>query len=360
MKDYYKILGVNRDASVDEIKKAYRQLAHQHHPDKGGDEKAFQEVSEAYQVLSDTDKRAQYDKFGRTFEGSQQGPSGFSWGWGQDASREDGFGFDFDFQDVGDIFEEFFGGNRQTGDQKRGRDIELDVTIPLEAVLNGTTERLRVSRFAACSRCQGVGGEPGTRVAECSSCRGTGEVQQIRRTPLGSFTQVTSCPECSGEGMRPQKPCNVCKGEGRVREAEDIQVQIPPGVDNNQMLRVQGKGDVGRKRGKIGDLYMKIRVKQHPVFERRGDDLFVRMPVMFSQAVLGDEIQVPTLEGDKVSLKVPSGSESGKVIRIAGKGIPHFAGIGRGSMFVQLDVQIPQKPTKQQKDLLERLKKEGL
>ena len=362
MKDYYKILGVQKSATVEDIKKAYRRLAHKYHPDKGGDATRFKEVSEAYQVLSDTDKRAQYDKFGKVFEGaSGPGFGGFQWGWG--ASHEhnaeefsEGFGVDFD---IGEIFEDFFG-QKTAKDTKSGRDIEVELQISLEATVKGKEEVIKLSKFVSCSRCQGVGAEPSTKVKECFSCRGQGQVQQIRRTVFGSFTRIGLCPECKGEGLIPEHPCNVCKGEGRIKGEDAIKIKIPPGVDSNQILKIAGKGDAGRKKGKTGDLYIRVFVKPHSVFKRKGDDLYVKMPIMFSQAALGDEIEVPTIEGTKILLTIPQGIESGKVLKVSGKGVPHFSGLGRGNMLVEIEVVIPTKLTKEQKELLERLKNEGI
>ena len=366
MKDYYEILGISKDASFEDIKKAYRKLAHKHHPDKGGDERKFKEVNEAYQVLSDTGKRAQYDKFGRVFDGSA-GPdqsNGFRWAWGtpgQNVHFEDGAA-GFDFQDIGDLFDEFFSGNQQEKKQeaKRGRDIEVEMEIPLEATLKTTQEKLVLSKLNMCERCQGVGAEPGTKVNECFSCRGTGEVQQIKRTVFGSFTRVGTCPECGGEGMRPEKSCNVCKGEGRLKGQDQIIVNVPAGVDTNQILRVEGRGDSGKKKGKSGDLYIRIMIKKHPLFVRKGDDLFFKQEISFSQAVMGDEIEVSVLEGTRILLKIPEGTKSGEVLRVKGKGIPHFSGLGRGDMYVEFDIQVPKKLSRQQKELFEQLKKEGL
>ncbi|HZX49777.1 MAG TPA: DnaJ domain-containing protein, partial [Candidatus Paceibacterota bacterium] len=290
MKDYYKVLGVSRDASFEDIKRAYRKLAHKYHPDiKGGDEEKFKELNEAYQILSDSDKRSQYDKFGRVFDGqagADPGFGGFRWAWGtpgQQADFEDSAaGFGFDFEDIGDVFEEFFGGQtRDTRKQevKKGRDVEVELQIPLEATLRISKEKIFLSKFAVCQRCQGVGAEPNTKVTECFACRGQGEVQQIKRTVFGSFTRVGTCPECAGEGLKPEKPCNVCKGEGRVKSEEQLEVTIPAGVDTNQILRVEGKGDAGRRKGKAGDLYIRIVVKKHPLFERRGDDVVLKKDI---------------------------------------------------------------------------------
>ncbi|MFH1462531.1 MAG: molecular chaperone DnaJ [bacterium] len=358
-RDYYQILGVSRSASEDEIKKAFRKLAHKHHPDKGGDEKKFKEINEAYQVLSNSEKKAQYDQFGRTFErgaGSDPGfASGFSWG-------KPGMDFEFDFGDLGDMMEEFFGfgSGRRRKDLKKGKNIEIAMELPLEETIRGGEKEISLEKFILCSRCQGMGAEPGTAVKECFSCRGTGQVQQIQRTPLGSFTRVAVCPECKGEGFRPEKLCNVCRGEGRVKAEETIKIFIPAGVDTNQVIKVEGKGDSGRKKGKAGDLYIRIFIKPHQIFKRKGDDLYLQLPISFSQAALGDEVEAPVLEGGKILLKLPQGTESGKVLRISGKGIPHFSGYGKGNMYVELIVKTPKKLTRKQKELFEKLKQEGL
>ena len=361
MKDYYQVLGVAKNASSDEIKKAYYKLAHKYHPDKGGDEKKFKELNEAYQVLSDREKRGQYDRFGRTFEGgaSAGGPSS---GWDFGSFGSQGFDFEFDFGDLGEVMEDFFGfgGPKRKKDIKKGRDIEVDLALSLEEILQGREREISLEKFVACSRCQGVGAEPGSQVKECFSCRGLGQVQQIQRTPLGSFTRVTVCPECGGEGYSPEKPCNVCKGEGRVKKAERVRIFVPAGVDTNQVIKVEGKGGAGKRAGKAGDLYVRIFVKQHPVFKRRGDDIYQQVSISLTQAALGDEIEVPTLEGTKILLKVPQGTESGKLLRISGRGIPHFSGYGKGNMYIELMVKVPKKLTKTQKELLEKLKEEGI
>ena len=370
MKDYYQILGINKNASQEEIKKAYRRLAHKYHPDKGGDEQKFKDITEAYQVLSDSNKRGQYDKFGNVFEGGMPGGDpgfgGFRWAWGpsggSQADSEEGAGFNFDFQDIGDIFDEFFTGSQPERRQeaKRSRDIEVELEIPLEATLQARQEKISLSRFIVCVRCRGAGAEPGTKVNECFSCRGTGEVQQIKRTIFGSFTRLGMCPECAGEGMRPEKSCNVCKGEGRVKEPEDVVVVIPAGVDTNQILRVEGKGDAGRKRGKTGDLYIRIQVKPHSQFQRKGDDIHATIPVLFSQVALGDTIEMRTLEGTGVLLDIPAGTPSGTVLKVAGKGIPHYSGIGKGNMYVKIEVKIPKRLSEEQKKLLKKLREEEI
>ncbi len=359
MKDYYKILGVSRDASPEEIKRAYYRLAHKYHPDKrGGDEKKFKEINEAYQVLSDKEKRAQYDKYGRVFEGVR-GRTGegfdFQWSWPKSGG--------FDFEDLEEIIEEFFGFGpfrKRKRDIKKGKDISIEIEIPLEDTLKGTEKKIKLKKYVVCSRCQGSGAEPGSKIKECFSCRGTGQVQEIKQTLFGSFTRYTTCPECGGEGFRPENLCNVCRGEGRIKGEEEISVWVPPGVDTNQIIKIEGKGEAGRRGGKNGDLYVRIIVKKHPVFERKGDDLFVSVPISFTQAALGDEVEVPTLEGKKILLRVPPGTESGKIFKISKKGIPHFAGRGRGNLYVNLVVKTPKKLTKKQKEILKKLREEGL
>jgi len=221
-------------------------------------------------------------------------------------------------------------------------------------------EKINLSKLITCHRCAGNGAEPGTKIKECFSCRGTGQVQQVKKTVFGSYTAIATCPECKGEGTIPEKPCNVCRGEGRTKGQETIEIHIPAGIDTNQVIRVDGKGEAGKKGGKAGNLFARIFIKQHPVFERRGDDLFCDIEINFSQAALGDEIEVRSLEGTNILLQVPAGTESGKVLRISGKGIPHFGGFGKGNLFIELIVKTPKKLSRRQKELLDELKKEGL
>ena len=366
--DYYEVLGVPKTASQEDIKKAFHKLAHKHHPDKGGDEGKFKEINEAYQVLSDKEKRAQYDQFGRVFEqgggpgfSGEGGPAGWNWAWGN--RNQGNQEVEFDFGDIGDVFEEFFNfGNQRPvkRDIKKGKDIQVDVELPLERILKESVEKIILTKQVVCHRCNGNGAEPGTKIKECFSCRGVGQVQQIKKTILGSYTTFAICPECQGEGTRPEKPCNVCKGEGRVRAEDTIEVTIPAGVDTDQVIRVEGRGEAGRKGGKAGDLYARIFVKKHTIFERRGDDLFTIAPINFSQAAMGDETEIETLEKTKLILDIPSGTESGKVLRISGKGVPHFGGYGRGNLYVELKIRTPKKLSKRQKELLDQFKKEGL
>ena len=219
---------------------------------------------------------------------------------------------------------------------------------------------MTLTKQITCQRCAGSGAEEGSKIKECVLCRGKGEVQQVKKTFLGSYTTFATCPECKGEGTIPEKPCNVCKGEGRIKGQETIEIKVPAGVDTNQIIRVDGKGDAGKKGAKPGTLFVRLFVKKHQIFERRGDDLFAESPISFSQAVLGDEIELKTLEGTNILLQVPQGTESGKVLRISGKGIPRFGGYGKGNLYVELRIKTPRKLSKTQRDLLEKLKKEGI
>jgi molecular chaperone DnaJ len=367
-KNYYQILGVEQSASTEDIKKAYRRLAHKYHPDKkGGDEKKFKEISEAYQILNDKNKREQYDKFGRVFEGhAEQGGEGFE-GFG--AGGFQGFGFggqDFDFGSFGveDLFEQFFNSGVNVEKDKRninrGADIEVEVKIDLKDVLQSFERKINLAKKIVCSRCAGFGAEPGTKVKECFSCKGKGQVQQIKRTILGTIGRYVICPECKGEGNVPEKSCNVCKGQGRIEGEESISVSVPAGVDSGQVLKFVGKGEAGKRGVANGNLYVRIYVRSHSVFKRKGDDIYFGLPISFSLAALGGEVEIVGLDGKKILLKIPSGTESGKIFKISDKGLPHFSGWGKGNMYVELLVETPKKLTKKQKELLEKLREEGL
>jgi molecular chaperone DnaJ len=357
-KDYYKILGVEKSASPEEIKKAYYRLAHEYHPDKkGGDEAKFKEVNEAYQTLSDKDKKAQYDQFGTTFNNAQGG-------FNQNINWEDimgGAGGFSGFEDIFDMFGQGFGmPGRKPKDARKGKNLEVILELDLESILSEQERDIIITKNSTCSRCNGSGAEPGTSVKECFTCRGAGRVQQVRRTVFGTINQYVICPECQGEGVKPEKPCNVCRGEGRIKKEEKIRIKIPAGVDNNQIIKVKGKGEAGKRSGDAGDLYVRVAVKPHKIFERSGDDIYMKQSISFSQATLGDSVKIPTLEKENIIVKVPNGTESGKILKVSKRGIPHFSGIGRGNLYIQFNVETPQKLTKKQRELLEELKKEGL
>lgn len=353
MKDYYQILGVSKGASKEEIKKAYYKLAHTYHPDKGGDKEKMKEINEAYQVLSDKEKRERYDQFGSGSEGAEN----FNWSWGNFNNAS----VDFDFEDLEDVFGDLFGFKESRKKNfKRGGNIRVDLEINLQDTLKEIKREINLSEYITCERCKGKGAEPDTKVNECFSCRGTGEVQEVKRTFLGSFTKWTICPECKGEGRKPEKPCNVCKGEGRVMGREDINIIIPAGVDSNQLIKITGKGEAGKNNQDPGDLFIRILIKPHPIFQRKGDDLIVLKEMPLTQLLLGGKINVPTLEGKDIDLNIPAGTESGKVLRIASKGIPHFTGFGRGNLYIKIKTKMPKHLTKKQKMLLEELGNEGL
>ena len=356
MKDYYKILGVPEDAAEEEIKKAYRRLAHKYHPDKGGDVKKFKEINEAYQVLSDKEKRRQYDMARKGMGSFRFEDLGDIW---KDTFERGGF----EFPDLEEIFSDFFDfgfRKERRRDLRRGDDLEVEIEMNLEDTLHDQKRKIQIDRFVVCPRCHGQGNEPGSRVKECPTCRGTGQVQQIKRTFFGTITRFTVCPMCKGEGYIPEIPCNVCKGEGRIRKIEEIVIDIPAGVDTGQILKFQGMGDAGRKKGPAGDLYVRIKIAPHPKFVRRGDDLYLEVPIKFTQAVLGGEVEIPTLEGKKIYLIIPPGTESGKIFKIRGKGIPHFRRYGRGDMYVKVNIKVPKRLTKKQKELLKKLQALGL
>ncbi|MCM8766169.1 MAG: molecular chaperone DnaJ [Candidatus Omnitrophica bacterium] len=351
-RDYYEVLGVSRNASKEDIRAAFRKLAMQYHPDRVPAEKKkeaeerFKEISEAYAVLSDDQKRAQYDQFGHE-------------GIGARYSYEDIFrGADFTsiFEDLGfgtSIFEEIFGdfgffgtGRRSSRRTGRGRDLQFDLEISFEEAARGTTKTLVVPRYEVCSTCRGEGTKPGTKKVECSRCRGTGQIKVAQ----GFFTLTTTCASCQGEGYRIQTPCPTCRGQGREKVERRIEVKVPPGVDTGAHLRLSGEGEAGPT-GVRGDLYIVIYVKPHPLFERHDDDIYLELPVSFVTACLGGEVEVPTLNGN-VKMKIPPGTQSGKVFRIRGKGFPRLHSAGQGDELVRVIVEVPTALTAEQKKLL--------
>lgn len=359
-KDYYNILGVSRGASDDEIKKAYRKLAHKYHPDKaGGDEKKFKEINEAYQILSDKTKRAQYDQFGQTFE--QAGAQGFG---GFDFSGFRGFGeerFEFGgFEDIfSDIFGEGFGGER-TRRAKAGRDIQVDAEISFEEMVRGASRDIKLYKTVKCSHCGGAGGEPGSKEGTCPTCGGTGQIQKTSRSFFGSFTRVSTCTACQGTGKTFSQKCRKCGGDGRVKEERTIRVEIPAGISDGQTISLHGQGEAGEFRAPSGDLYVNVHVRPHHKFKRESNNIFSSEYITFSQAVLGDKITAETIEGS-VKMKIPAGTQSGEIFRIKGKGIPYLENRGkRGDHLVKIVVEIPRSVSREQKDLVEKLKKENL
>ncbi|MDI3327029.1 MAG: molecular chaperone DnaJ [Alicyclobacillaceae bacterium] len=350
-RDYYEVLGVDRNASPEEIKKAYRKLARQYHPDvnKADPQAAekFKEINEAYEVLSDPEKRRQYDQFGHA--GVGQGP-GFQ-GAGQG-------GFDFgDFGGIGDLFDMFFGGGRRRAGPERGADLEYDLTVEFREAAFGTEKEIRVPRTETCDRCGGSGARPGTRPERCPTCGGTGHQETVMNTPFGRVVNRRVCPTCRGEGRYIPEPCPKCGGRGQVRVMRTVQVKVPAGVDEGNRIRLAGHGEPGSRGGPPGDLYIVVHIRPDPFFERDEYDVHCRVPITFVQAALGDEIEVPTLEG-RVKLKIPPGTQTGTSFRLKGKGIPRLRGGGRGDQHVHVVVVTPTKLSDRARELLRELGRE--
>ncbi len=344
-RDYYEVLGVSRDASSEEIRRAFRKLAFQYHPDRNredGAEQKFKEVNEAYEVLSDADKRAAYDRFGHS------GAEGFFGG-----------GFEgFDFGGFGDIFEAFFGGTGTATRRspRRGDDLRYRMSISFEEAALGCEREIDISRTEICSTCHGTGSKPGSKPIRCPGCDGTGQIRRVQRSLFGQFVNTAVCSQCQGEGKLITDPCRECKGSGFQKRKRRISVRVPPGVDDGNGIRLSGEGNAGSRGGSPGNLYVVLSVAKHDFFSRDGDDVLFELPVNFAQAALGTEVQVPTLY-DKSKLKIPSGSQTGKVFRLKDKGIPHLHRGGCGDQLVRLRVVTPESLTKEQRQLFEELAK---
>ncbi len=360
-KDYYDILGVTKSSSPDEIKKAYRKLAHQYHPDKqGGNEEKFKELNEAYSVLSDGAKRAQYDRFGHAFDG-RSGSAGGPFQWGSQPG-----GFEFHFGDggefnFGDIFEGMFGmgGGSASARTRKGKDIQIDLEIPFEESVFGGKRVLELRKLARCEHCSGSGGEPGAKMKKCATCNGQGRVQRTRRTIMGAFAEVSTCPDCLGKGERPETICRECSGKRVKYGKETIDVLVPKGIYDGAIMKVTGKGEASQSGGVPGDLYIRIAVLPHPVFQRRESDLYMVMPIKFTDAALGGSVLIATLDGE-IRLKIPEGTQSGEILKVRGKGVPREDGYGRGDLLVEARVEIPKKFSKKVKEAIDVLKHEGL
>jgi len=353
-RDYYEVLGVNRDASADEIKRAYRALALKYHPDRNPDDKQgaaekFKEASEAYSILSNTDKRAQYDRFGPgIFEQGGMGGFDFASGFGAGASI---------FEDVlGDLFGDFFGGGRRRTRTRamRGEDLRYDLSITFEEAIRGIEKKISVPRTVKCATCDGSGAKPGTAPESCPACHGAGQVN-FRQ---GLFQISKTCGQCNGQGSILRTPCRTCRGAGSTSEMREIKVKVPAGVDEGSRLKLRGEGEAGYQGGPTGDLYVVLSVERHPLFERAGRDLVCDLPVSMVQAALGDKLDVPTLDG-VVKMPIPPGTQSGRLFRLRGKGAPDVRGGPAGDQIVRVIVEIPAKLTREQKDLLKRFEQAG-
>jgi molecular chaperone DnaJ len=350
-KDYYKILGVEKDATKEEIKKAYKKLAKKYHPDISKEkdaEQKFKEINEAAAVLGDDKKRQQYDQFG-----SADGFQGFG---GFDSSAFRGAGFNFD--DIFEMFSQGFGFGGGRGRRAiRGSDLRYDVEITLEEAAKGFEKQIVVTKLAECSHCSGSGAENPEDMETCEDCGGRGITTVTRRTPFGMFQSTTTCKKCAGEGKVAKELCSMCDGEGRVEKNVKLKIEIPAGVENGNRLRVAGEGEAGEKGGRPGDLYVFIHVKEHKIFERKGSDLYVSVPISFGQASLGSEIEVPTLEG-KAKLKIPAGTQSHTMFKMKGKGIKRLGGYGVGDEYVKAIIETPKKLSSKQKEAIKKFDSE--
>lgn len=355
MRDYYEILGIPKNAKKEEIKKAYHKLAHKFHPDKsGGDEEKFKEINEAYQILINDKKRAEYDRYGRVFSDFGGGGNGTTNGEGFEGFNFSGFeGFD-----LSDIFENFFGGNG-TRKQKteRGRDVFIDIEITFKEVAYGTERRAVLNKPSLCDACGGSGAEPNTEILKCEMCNGTGQIKELRKSLFGSITSVAECGKCKGTGKIPKEYCKNCHGVGIIKKSEEIIIKIPAGIENGEMIRVAGKGEAVT-RGISGDLYIKIHIAKDPVFSREGHNILMNMDIPISQAILGGE-RIVNLFGESLKVKIPQGIDSEDILKVRGKGIV-YNNKTRGDLLIRAKVRTPKKLSKKARELIEELKKEGI
>ncbi len=345
-KDYYNILGVSRTATPEEIKSAFRKKAHEYYPDKGGDAEKFKEINEAYQVLSNAQKRQQYDRFGSSFQNN--GQAGFNGG------------FNMDFEDLGDIFGGFgdifgFGGQMRGAKRPvRGRDLEMGLTLDFMDAAFGLEKELSFAKNITCRHCQGQGAEPGSKIDTCSTCHGSGRVTQVQRTILGNIQTQSTCQACGGEGQMISRPCSTCRGTGLERDNVKLKVKIPAGIDNGESIRLSGQGEAGPKKSPPGDLYLRIKVSPHRRFKREGYDVRSEETISIKQAVLGDKLAVETVHGE-LQLKIPEGTQSGTIFKLKDKGIAQLHGRGHGDHYVKVSVRIPAGLSKKQRQLLGEL-----
>ncbi len=362
-KDYYESLGVDKKASKEDIKKAFRTLAHKYHPDKkGGDDAKFKEINEAYSILSDDKKRAEYDSYGRVFSGNG-GPQGGAGGQGfggfdgfdfsQFTHGAQGQGFEFD---LGDIFGDVFGGGRR-GQAKRGRDISIDVELSFEESVFGVERTIVLNKTSTCDHCKGTGAEKGSEMSTCSTCNGKGSIREVKQSFFGQFESTSTCTTCHGSGKVPKLKCSVCHGQGIYKKESEIKVKIPAGIDNGEMIRLTGAGEV-ISGGQAGDLYIRVYVKKHALFRRDGHNLVMDLNIKLSDALLGGEYAIHSLDGD-ITLKIPEGVTFGEVLRVKNKGVV-YEHTKRGDILVKIHINIPKKLSKDVKKIVENLKKEGI
>ncbi len=360
-KDYYEILGISRDASQSEIKKAYRKLAIKYHPDKNPDdpdaETKFKEAAEAYEVLGDEEKRNKYDRFGHSGFGDQGG-----FGGGQGMTMEDIFEH---FGDIfggggrgGDPFESFFGGGRGGFRKEKGSDLKMKVTLTLPEMVKGVKKNIKLRKYVSCEECDGSGAEAGSKKTSCSTCMGQGQVKQVTNTFLGQMQTVTTCPTCHGEGKIIEKKCKKCGGEGRYTKEEEVEVDIPAGVREGVQLTVNGRGNAARKGGIPGDLLIIIEEEEDSQLKRDGDNLIYDLQISFIDAVLGSEIEVPTVYG-KAKFNIPPGTQGGKIFRLKDKGLPRLQASGTGDQLIHVNIFVPKKIAKEEKEMLEQMRNSG-
>jgi len=360
MANYYDTLGVSKNASEDEIKKAFRKLAHQHHPDKkGGDEKKFKEANEAYQVLSNKEKRARYDQTGQDFHSQgQSGSAGQGFG-GFSSQGGPASGWDFSGTGFEDIFSDIFGGGggrSQGGRSQGGSDIAVDIEITFEEMVKGVTKTVRLRKMSRCDICFGTGGAPHSKEEQCSDCHGSGQIRRTVQTVFGAFAQAVICERCRGRGKMYKEKCDTCRGAGRMNKEENIDIEIPAGIHNEQTVSLSGRGAAGEDGAPAGDLFVTVHIHPHLRLKRNGDDIISELKITFAQAVLGDKINVTTIDGD-MTMKVPSGTQPGEVFRIRGKGVPHLGHFGRGDHLVTISLFVPKKISREEKSLIEKLGK---
>jgi len=352
-RDYYEVLGVSKSASDDEIKKAYRKMAKEYHPDlHPGDKEAeakFKEVGEAYEVLSDAQKKSRYDQFGHAGVDPNFGAGAGGWGGG---------GVNVDFGDIGDIFSSFFGGGFGGGGRRQnpnaprqGTDAGVNVFVTLEEAARGTKQKVTVDRVCTCEDCGGSGAKKGTSPTSCPQCGGSGQVARQQRTPFGVMQTQSPCPRCQGRGRIVENPCGACNGQGRVRRKSEVGINIPAGIDDGQVITIPGHGNAGTNGGPAGDLQVQVAVRPHPLFERDGYNIWCDLPITYAQAALGAEVEIPTLDG-KMNYTIKEGTQPGDIFRVKGKGIPYLRGRGTGDLLLRIVVEVPKNLSKEQKKLL--------